>query len=115
MQTPEKPGSVALKGSQSPATTGHAQSPTLGAHSPGLGGHVRNSSLGRKDGLGEEAATFEDRRKENFEAGRLELERRRRAIKEQQERAMVSKGGGVGEQKLTSTNLHSSGVQELVS
>ncbi len=38
--------------------------------------------------------TFEDKRKENFEAGRLELERRRRAIKEQQEKIAVRKGGG---------------------
>lgn len=34
--------------------------------------------------------TFEDKRKENFEAGRLELERRRRARLEQQEREAVS-------------------------
>ena len=50
---------------------------------PSGGGHTRNSSDG------ETAITFEDKRKENFEAGRLELERRRKAIKEQQEREAV--------------------------
>ncbi len=55
------------------------------------GGHTRNTSLDRiKDGAAEEGATFEDKRKENFEAGRLELERRRRAIKEQQEKEQVN-------------------------
>ena len=34
--------------------------------------------------------TFEDKRKNNFEAGRMELERRRRALQEEQERISVS-------------------------
>ena len=34
--------------------------------------------------------TFEDRRKQNFEAGRLELERRKKMLQEQQEKAAVS-------------------------
>ena len=34
--------------------------------------------------------SFEDRRKENFEAGRMELERRRKALQEEQERIAVS-------------------------
>lgn len=53
---------------------------------PSGGGHARNPSGGA------DAITFEDRRKENFEAGRMELERRRRAIKEQQDREAVSRG-----------------------
>ena len=98
LQTPEKPSPAAAMGSQSPSTTGHAQSPRLGGRSPSMKGHTRNTSLGRaKDGMGgvEDAATFEDKRKENFEAGRLELERRRRAIQEQHEKAAVSQRGGM--------------------
>ena len=34
--------------------------------------------------------SFEDKRKENFERGRMELERRKREIKEKQEREKVS-------------------------
>ena len=34
--------------------------------------------------------TFEDRRKQNFEAGRQELERRKKMLQEQQEKAAVS-------------------------
>ena len=34
--------------------------------------------------------TFEDRRKQNFEAGRMELERRKKMLQEQQEKAAVS-------------------------
>ena len=34
--------------------------------------------------------SFEDKRKENFEAGRMELERRRKALQEEQERIAVS-------------------------
>ncbi len=37
--------------------------------------------------------TFEDRRKENFELGRMELERRRRARQEQIEKEAVSASG----------------------
>ena len=37
----------------------------------------------------ESAASFEDRRKENFEAGRMELDRRRKALQEQQEKEAV--------------------------
>ena len=43
----------------------------------------------RKTSL-ESAASFEDRRKENFEAGRMELDRRRKALQEQQEKEAVS-------------------------
>ncbi len=39
------------------------------------------------------AVTFEDRRKENFELGRMELERRRRARQEQIEKEAVSASG----------------------
>lgn len=63
-----------------------------GSYSPGGGGHTRNLSGG---GISD-AVTFEDRRKENFEAGRHELERRRRAIREQQEREAVREGGRGG-------------------
>ena len=38
----------------------------------------------------ENQLSFEDKRKVNFEAGRLELDRRRRARQEQQERVAVS-------------------------
>ena len=34
--------------------------------------------------------TFEDRRKQNFEAGRMELQRRKKMLQEQQEKAAVS-------------------------
>jgi len=92
-QTPENPGAAAAMGSQNPSTTGHPPSPGLGGRSPSIKGHTRNTSLGlTKDG-GDEATTFEDKRKENFEAGRLELERRRKAIQEQHEKAAVSLGG----------------------
>lgn len=67
---------------------GHARNPSGG----GLG-HTRNLSGGGGAG---DSVTFEDKRKENFEAGRMELERRRKAIKEQQEREAVRKEGGEG-------------------
>lgn len=35
----------------------------------------------------ETSKSFEDRRKENFESGRMELERRRKALQEEQDRA----------------------------
>lgn len=84
-QTPEKQG-AGVMGAQSPGASGHARSPSVG-------GHTRTSSIGHRrgdsQGGAEENISFEDRRKENFEAGRLELERRRKAIKEQQEREAV--------------------------
>lgn len=50
--------------------------------------HVRRLSEGEK----EDGLSFEDRRKRNFELGRMELERRRRAVQEEQERAKVRGG-----------------------
>lgn len=39
----------------------------------------------------EQPKTFEDKRKENFDAGKQELERRRRAIQEKQEKEEAEK------------------------
>ena len=41
-------------------------------------------------GTEDPSLSFEDKRKENFEAGRMELDRRRRALQEQQEKIAVS-------------------------
>ena len=41
-----------------------------------------------------EGLTFEDKRKMNFELGRMELDRRRKAVVEAQEREKVWGGGG---------------------
>ena len=57
------------------------------------GGHKRTASGGghtRNPSGGVDNITFEDKRKENFEAGRMELERRRKAKREQQEKEMVN-------------------------
>lgn len=84
------------------STTGHTRNPSGGhpPQSPGQTRHTRNPSGGspslhtrNPSGGGADVVTFEDRRKENFEAGRMELERRRRAIKEQQEREAVNECG----------------------
>ena len=74
---------------------GHNRSPSGGGRPRKLSesGHTRNPSGGGGAG---DAVTFEDKRKENFEAGRMELERRRKAIREQQEREVVSGGLGRG-------------------
>ena len=73
--------SVSVKGEPTPNVSGHTRNTS--------GGHALNLSMGRGSKDGEENVSFEDRRKENFEAGRLELERRRKAIKEKQERDTV--------------------------
>ena len=88
-QAADKPSGVGVKGGQSPSLGRHGRSPSLG-------GHSRNPSRGH-DGkeiiigvAGEESdVSFEGKRKKNFEAGRLELERRRKSMKEQQEREAV--------------------------
>lgn len=41
-------------------------------------------------GTEDQGLSFEDKKKENFEAGRMELERRRRALLEQQEKIAVN-------------------------
>ena len=40
----------------------------------------------------EQMKTFEDKRRENFDAGKMELERRRRSIQEKQDREAAEKG-----------------------
>ena len=50
----------------------------------------RQSADRQRKGSLESPASFEDRRKENFEAGRMELDRRRKSLMEQQEKEAVS-------------------------
>ena len=96
-QTPSSGTSGGGGHTRNPSGGGHTRNPSGGGHTrnPSGGGHTRNSS-GGGDGF-----TFEDKRKENFEAGRMELERRRKFIKEQQEKEAVSQcgygRGGAGE------------------